>query len=88
MDKILGLSIKGYDTFYDTNCAKPNSCATVCRKLNGLLLAYFLNSDNVAIKFNLESQGHRYEIILTSFYLQYEEKNPLSKKMRTLINVL
>ena len=40
----------------------------------GLLLANFLDGDNVAIKFNFECQGHR-DIILMSSYLQYEEKD-------------
>ena len=83
--KILGLSAKGFNTLYDTTCARPRSCITVSSRLKGLLLANYLDGDNVAIKVNFERQGHKDEIILMSAYLPFEEKNPLSDKMRALI---
>ena len=65
-EKILGLSLNGYDTFYDTTCAKSRSCIAVSSRLKGLLLANYFDGDNVAIRVNFEAHGHKDEIIFTS----------------------
>ena len=86
-DKIQGLSLNGYDTFYDTTCAKPRSCITVSSGFKGLLLVNYLEGDNVAIKVNFETHGHKDEIFLMSSYLLFGEKSPLSEKKTTFIEI-
>ena len=73
--KILGLSLNGYDTFFDITCARPRSCIAVSGRLKGLLLANHFDGDNVAIRVNFENQGHKDEIILMSSYLPFEEES-------------
>ena len=79
------MNLYGYDTFYDTTCATLRSCIRVSSRLKGLFLANYIDRDIVAIKVNFEHQEHRDEIILMSAYLPFEKKNPLSDKMRALI---
>ena len=54
-------------------------------RLKGLLLANYLDGDNVAVGVNFKNQGHKDDFILMSSYLPYEEKTPLSEKMKGLI---
>ena len=83
--KILCLSLNGYDTFYNTTCARPRSCLTISSRLKGLLLANSLDRDIVAIRVNYEHQEHKDKFTLMSAYLHFEKKNLLSDKMKALI---
>ena len=83
--KILDLSLKGHDIFYGNTCARPRPCIVVSSRLKKLLLASYLDSDNFAIGVNFKNQGHKDGIIFMSSYLSYEEKSPLSDKMKGLI---
>ena len=51
-------------------------------RLKGLLLANYLDGDNVAVGVNFKNQGHKDDFILMSSYFLYEEKSPLSDKMK------
>ena len=56
------------------------------RRLKGLLLASYLDSDTVAVGVNFKNHGHKDDFIFMSSYLPYEGKCPLSEKMKSLNN--
>lgn len=83
--KVMGLSVKGYNIFYDTFSDKPRACIISSSRLNVLNLVNFLDGDFVAVKVIYSENGANLDFIFVSAYLPFEKQDPLNDKAKALI---
>ncbi|KAI5739584.1 hypothetical protein M8J77_020980 [Diaphorina citri] len=84
--RIAGLGSTQGTVIYDSSTENPRACIFVNKNIHCLPLWNYTTKDIAAVRLKLQMKDERKDYIFASCYLPFEETNPISTELQSLID--
>ncbi|KAI5731610.1 hypothetical protein M8J77_013295 [Diaphorina citri] len=84
--RVAGLGSTQGTVIYDSSTENPRACIFVNKNIHCLPLWNYTTKDIAAVRLKLQMKDERKDYIFASCYLPFEETNPISTELQSLID--